>query len=226
MTYSLLQTLRQEFACRWKLVSAGPQGCDCAAYLDPCEVMERLDDVIGPENWQDHYREVAGRLYCDLSLRLDGEWITKSDCASEDSLHDAGDAFKRAAVKWGIGRFLYSIEPVRLSSVEAGRDEQGLARYEPADEFGRRIQHLSTYLNTLQAQKHAATPAQKEAIRLQCQQRGWSAEQLQKRLQRQQTSWKTLTQSQAARLLDEFETQSSQSGQGHTAPPELLYRSA
>lgn len=97
-------------------------------------------------------------------------------------------------------------------------DSQGQAHYVPVDELGRRIQHLSTYLNTLYSQQHLATPAQKEAIRRHCQQRGWNAEQLQTRLQRQQTNWKTLTQAQASRLLDELELVK--------APAERLTRSA
>jgi hypothetical protein len=80
-------------------------------YIDSRQVMSLLDAVLGPENWQDHYREVAGKIYCDLLVRVEGEWITKSDCGSESKIEgekgQASDAFKRAAVKWGVGRFLY-----------------------------------------------------------------------------------------------------------------------
>ena len=54
-------------------------------YIDSRQVMSLLDAVVGPENWKDHYREVAGKVYCDLSIRVDGEWITKSDCGSESN---------------------------------------------------------------------------------------------------------------------------------------------
>lgn len=85
------------------------------AYIDARDVMDRLDAVVGPANWQDTYTETAkGRLICTLSLRVNEEWISKSDGAGNTDVEgDKGaisDALKRAAVKWGIGRYLYDIE--------------------------------------------------------------------------------------------------------------------
>jgi hypothetical protein len=81
------------------------------AYIDARDVMRRLDDVMGPENWQDHYTETPKRLLCTLSLKINGEWIAKSDGAGDTDTEGAkggiSDAFKRAGVKWGIGRYLY-----------------------------------------------------------------------------------------------------------------------
>ena len=84
------------------------------AYIDARTVMERLDDVVGAENWQDTYAETtAGRVLCGLSIRLGNEWITKSDGAGDTGVEGEkgaiSDAFKRAAVKWGIGRYLYDL---------------------------------------------------------------------------------------------------------------------
>lgn len=84
------------------------------AYIDARDVMDRLDSVVGPANWQDSYVETAkGRLICQLSIRVDGEWITKSDGAGDTAVEGEkgamSDAFKRAAVKFGIGRYLYSL---------------------------------------------------------------------------------------------------------------------
>lgn len=85
------------------------------AYLDARNVMERLDSVCGPENWQDQYIEtVKGRIMCTISIKLGDEWVGKSDGAGDTDIEgDKGgisDAFKRAAVKWGIGRYLYAID--------------------------------------------------------------------------------------------------------------------
>lgn len=85
------------------------------AYMDARDVMARLDEVCGPANWQDSYTETAtGRVMCTLQIRIDGEWIAKSDGAGGTDIEgDKGgisDAFKRAAVKWGIGRYLYDME--------------------------------------------------------------------------------------------------------------------
>lgn len=87
------------------------------AYINARDVMRRLDAVCGPANWQDSYTETArGRIVCTLSIRIDGEWISKSDGAGDTDVEGEkggmSDAFKRAAVKWGIGRYLYETETV------------------------------------------------------------------------------------------------------------------
>lgn len=83
------------------------------AYIDARAVMDRLDDVIGPENWTDAYSDADGTTMCRLALRIDGEWISKEDGAGDTEMEpekgSLSDAFKRAAVKWGIGRYLYSL---------------------------------------------------------------------------------------------------------------------
>lgn len=87
------------------------------AYLDARDVQDRLDGVCSPENWQDSYLEtVKGRIICTLQVRVDGEWISKSDGAGDTDVEGEkgalSDALKRAAVKWGIGRYLYSMPNV------------------------------------------------------------------------------------------------------------------
>ena len=80
-------------------------------YIDARDVMYRLDDVVGPLNWQDSYKEVMGRIICTLSVRFGDEWISKEDGAGDTKIEgDKGgisDAFKRAACRWGVGRYLY-----------------------------------------------------------------------------------------------------------------------
>lgn len=84
------------------------------AYLDARDVMDRLDAAAGPANWRDSYIETAkGRTLCTLEIRVDGEWIAKSDGAGDTDVEgekgSISDALKRAAVKWGIGRYLYDL---------------------------------------------------------------------------------------------------------------------
>lgn len=84
------------------------------AYIDARNVMERLDEVCGPGNWQDSYSETPkGRVICRLAIRIGDEWVTKSDGAGNTDVEgDKGalsDSLKRAAVKWGIGRYLYDV---------------------------------------------------------------------------------------------------------------------
>jgi hypothetical protein len=73
--------------------------------------MKRLDDVVGMENWQCHYEDLGGRVICRLSIRVDGEWITKCDGAGDTKIEGEkggiSDALKRAAVLFGVGRYLY-----------------------------------------------------------------------------------------------------------------------
>lgn len=218
MTTSSLQALKQEIPFRWKVQSARSWGCDCVAYIDARQVMDLLDEVMGPENWQDHYREVAGNVYCDLSLRVDNTWITKSDCGSQSQFESekgqASDAFKRAAVKWGIGRFLYSLPSVRVKAVENGTDDRGKPRYAPADDQGRKIRDLTAYINSSRQSNTPpaeATPAQKDHIKTLCQKLGWTSEQLKSYLKTSQSSWKHMSRHQASRLLTELEEMNRQS---------------
>jgi hypothetical protein len=84
------------------------------AYIDARDVMHRLDEVFGLEGWQDSYSETpSGRLICSISVMINGEWVRKSDGAGDTDVEGEkgaiSDAFKRAAVKLGIGRYLYEL---------------------------------------------------------------------------------------------------------------------
>lgn len=83
------------------------------AYIDARDVMERLDSVVGAENWSDAYPYANGKTCCVISLYLNGQWVAKSDGAGDTDYEGAkgafSDSFKRAAVKWGIGRYLYGL---------------------------------------------------------------------------------------------------------------------
>jgi hypothetical protein len=84
-------------------------------YIDTRAVMDRLDSVCGPENWQDTYTPGMGTsIVCNIGVKMGGEWLWKADGAGATDMEaDKGalsDAFKRAAVRWGIGRYLYEIK--------------------------------------------------------------------------------------------------------------------
>lgn len=84
------------------------------AYIDARDVMDRLDAVVGPANWRDEYQELAGFVTCKLGIKVGGEWVWKTDGAGKTDVEAEkgmlSDAFKRAAVKWSIGRYLYALE--------------------------------------------------------------------------------------------------------------------
>ena len=103
----------------WKAQTVMNNRALAVAYIDARDVMDRLDAVVGAENWRDEYTPLPdGNVVCRLSLRLDsGEWIGKEDVGGESDQPDEGDkrkaafsdALKRAAVKWGVGRYLYRL---------------------------------------------------------------------------------------------------------------------
>jgi hypothetical protein len=88
------------------------------AYIDARLIQDRLDAVLGVENWQDRYDILPdGSVMCRLRVNLGGRWVTKADVGSPSEQPDAGDrlkaafsdGLKRAAVKFGIGRYLYRL---------------------------------------------------------------------------------------------------------------------
>lgn len=83
------------------------------AYIDARDVMERLDYIMGIEGWQCRYSHTQTKTVCDIGLKLGGEWVWKSDGAGDTDVEAEkgalSDAFKRAAVRWGIGRYLYTL---------------------------------------------------------------------------------------------------------------------
>lgn len=207
---NVLQALKVQIAYRWKVQAARSWGCECVAYIDARQVMDLLDEVVGPENWQDRYYDVGKNVYCELAIRIGDEWVRKSDCGTESQFEgekgQASDAFKRAAVKWGIGRFLYALDPIKVKSIQTGTDHQGKPKYSPADEHGRRIYNLTAYINSLAGQADSpATPKQKEVIKDLCQKLDWSGEVFKAYLKKLDTSWSKLTHGQAARVLNELE---------------------
>jgi hypothetical protein len=85
-------------------------------YITARTAMNRLDSVVGPENWWDEYIPGENSVLCKLTVRMpDGSTLTKADAGGYAGMSDQGDddksgfsdAFKRAAVKFGVGRYLY-----------------------------------------------------------------------------------------------------------------------
>lgn len=95
------------------------------AYIDARDVMERLDAVCGPAGWQRSYPHANGKTVCSIGIKIDGEWIWKADGAGDTDVEAEkgalSDAFKRAAVNWGIGRYLYDLDSPWVELEPAGR---------------------------------------------------------------------------------------------------------
>ena len=98
--------------------------------------MDILDEVFGSYGWQSEHYEVKGKDFCRIGVKIENEWVWKSDCGkdfqrvAEDSekkdsekkglneyeKSESSDSFKRAGFMWGIGRELYSAPRIWLSS--------------------------------------------------------------------------------------------------------------
>lgn len=83
------------------------------AYVQARAIQNRLDEVVGFENWKVAYREIKDGFLCTLSIRINNEWISKEDGANitdfESVKGGISNAFKRVASSgFGIGRYLYN----------------------------------------------------------------------------------------------------------------------
>ena len=123
---------------RWRVgsVTKNKDKATALAYIEARDLMDRLDVICGVDGWKDEYvteppryiqkkdyktksmwmEQVCGRVICKLSI-LDREnkvWVTKCDGAGETNVEGEkggiSDAFKRAAVKFGVNRDCYRIE--------------------------------------------------------------------------------------------------------------------
>ena len=85
------------------------------SFITARTVMNRLDEAVGRENWKTEYTplSIGGKpgVMCTLFIRVEGEWIGKSDVGDPSNIDEVKGAFsdslKRAAAQWGIARELY-----------------------------------------------------------------------------------------------------------------------
>ena len=121
MNQSLTERLAEPFSSqeiRWKAQVVRGNRALAVAYVDARAVEDRLDAVFGVDGWQDAYHLLPnGNVVCKLRVKIGNDWIEKSDVGSQSDQPDEGDrtksafsdALKRAAVKLGIGRYLYRL---------------------------------------------------------------------------------------------------------------------
>lgn len=117
-----LAKLKEPFAAEdieWRIQQAGETNnriwARVLAYVTNRAIQDRLDDAVGPENWWNEYRPgPEGGVICGISILLVGRAVTKWDGAENTEIESVkgglSNAMKRAAVQWGIGRYLYHIE--------------------------------------------------------------------------------------------------------------------
>ncbi len=99
------------------------------AYIDARDVMERLDRACGFDNWQCRYPlSEGGVLICEIGVKIGGEWLWRANGAGDTQVEaekgKCSDAFKRAAVLWGVGRYLYGLPSPYVEIDQFGKWER------------------------------------------------------------------------------------------------------
>jgi hypothetical protein len=85
-------------------------------YVDARYVQDLLDEVVGPANWRTEFQDTHDGVRCTLFILVKGiGWVGKADAGVPSMIEPVkgahSDAFKRAAVHWGIARDLYGGTP-------------------------------------------------------------------------------------------------------------------
>ncbi len=126
----IYKNFKKPFVVHWRIMDMPrkEQGFDTRkpyrmlAYITSRDVMDRLDETVGVENWFHDFEYFThtyknGALtssFLKVSLTVLG--VTKHDVGILTNIQEhkgaISDGFKRAAVQFGIGRFLYNVEPV------------------------------------------------------------------------------------------------------------------
>lgn len=94
------------------------------AYIDSRDVMQRLDKLFG-FNWQNKHWSEGKKTFCEIGLYIEGEWRWRAGGAGDTDVEAEkgaiSDAFKRAAVLWGIGQYLYQLPNVWVPVKQHGK---------------------------------------------------------------------------------------------------------
>lgn len=88
------------------------------AYKDARVDMQRLDDVVGAENWKREHTRENHNCIVSIWCERKGLWVSKEDTGTESNTEQkkglASDSFKRACFNWGIGRELYDYPVISI----------------------------------------------------------------------------------------------------------------
>ena len=125
----------------WKSRGDGKTWATCLAYITNRAIMDRLDAVCGISNWNNSYKEspMKDGVLCGISILIPrgefDEWVTKWDGAENTNFEalkgGLSGSMKRAAVQWGIGRYLYNLTEGYAAISDKGK------YYQPKDKNGK-----------------------------------------------------------------------------------------
>lgn len=124
----IAKDLRQPFEAhdvKWRAQQSGFTGQGkpymmMIPYIDARAIQRRFDDVMGISGWKDELQPIDNGFLCGISLKLDGEWITKWDGSSNSNIEPIkggiSGAKKRAAAEWGVGQYLYNMKDAAFAN--------------------------------------------------------------------------------------------------------------
>lgn len=147
-----LRRLSEAIPVKWRVQSTKYGKANCVAYVDARDVQKHLDEVCGVENWQSRHKEEKGNLFCEIGIYIKGRWIWKSDVGTESNIErqkgEASDSFKRAAVMWGVGRFVYDYPVIQ---VKTAKNQNNNKEYPCSNKAGKKLLYdgsaLTAYIN-------------------------------------------------------------------------------
>lgn len=123
---TILEELKKPFELQWRVSrvdnkNAPMTKANMVAYIDARDVQERLDKycIYG---WTNEYYEHKGNLFCRIGIRFSegGEFEFRSDVGKPSNTDkekgESSDAFKRAAVMWGVNRDAYKVGEIKIDA--------------------------------------------------------------------------------------------------------------
>ena len=128
--YAALQAYFAPDELEWRVQHAGEKNgrtwAVCVPYVTNRAIQSRLDEVVGPARWKNEFRPgPGGGVVCGISIQVGDDWVTKWDGADNTDVEGVkgglSAAMKRAAVQWGIGRYLYAFDEAFATVHENGR---------------------------------------------------------------------------------------------------------
>ena len=127
-----------EIECRVSEIAKGGGYLRLLLYKTARTDAALLDEKFGPENWQNDYRIIDGKLFCGIGIKFGDEWIWKWNVGTESNMEaekgQASDALKRAGFVWGIGTELYSAPDIKVPAEKCNIAKYG-EKYRCYDNF-------------------------------------------------------------------------------------------
>lgn len=122
----------QDLEWRVGTVAGNGKRATLLAYITARAVQERLDQTLGMGRWQNRYEKGPdGGVLCGIGVLVNtaspggshNEWVWRWDGAPQTKVEPIkgglSAAMKRAAVQWGVGRYLYRL-PALWLNIQSG----------------------------------------------------------------------------------------------------------